>query len=114
MYSVELEKEGVMSISQEKERFTYKIHGLTNYPDYRFSHPFIFIKKNLLNGSCSIIESLPVLPEKWKYGNFIHHEGFEYRRLTQYEFDKFCSENREFKTRFPDNGKLFDYISSKN
>ena len=45
MYSVELEKEGVMSISQQKERFTYKIHGLTNYPDYRFSHPFIFIKK---------------------------------------------------------------------
>ena len=114
MYSVEQEEGGVMSISQQKSRFTYKIHGLTNYPKYRFSHPFIFIKKNLVTGSYSILESLPVLPEKWKTGNFIHHEGFEYRRLTQYEFDRFCSENKEFNMRFPDNGKLFDNISRKN
>ena len=114
MYSVQKEEEGVISISQQKSRFTYKIHCLTNYPDYKFSYPFIFIKKNIQTGNYSIEESIPILCENWKTGNFIHHNGYEYRRLTQYEFDKFCSENTEFKNRFPDNGKLFDFITSKN
>ena len=114
MYSVSEEDQGVMSISQKKSRFNYKIHGLTNYPNYKFTHPCIFIKKNIETGESVILESFPILSEKWKSGNFIHTLGFEYRRLTQYEFDKYCSENQEFKHRYPDNSKLFEDITLKN
>lgn len=114
MYSVNIEDNGLLSISQTKDRFSYKIHGLTNFPDYKFTQPFIYLKKNLITGHFVIEESLPKLLKSWKTGNFIYEDGFEYRRLTQYEFDKFCFEDPEFKIRFPDNSKLFEHIKSKN
>lgn len=115
MYSVTQDDDGLMTIEQQKSRFSYKIHGLTNYPGYRFSHPFIFLKKKIGAGSEDffIVETIPTVPERWREGNFIHHNGYEYRRLDQYEFDKLCYENEPFRERFPDNSKLYEELITK-
>ena len=115
MYLVTKDDDGLMTIQQQKNRFSYKIHGLTNYPEYRFSHPFIFLKRKIGADveDFLIVEAIPIVPERWREGNFIHHDGYEYRRLSQFEFDKLCFENDLFRERFPDNSKLYEELITK-
>lgn len=93
-YEIDIdEKDDIIKIIYSNKKI-YKMNYSTNCYRYKKPPHNLYKKQDISNEIPStIITANPLLLEKWKYGNFIQEKNYQYERLTQYEYDKYCYDN---------------------
>lgn len=98
----------VFTIENPNNKRIVNVDSKTNYNNYKSAPPCYYKKTHLKTGKCEIINISPKLAKRWNYGDFIHDDNvYEYQRLTQFEFDRWVSENATMRAQYPDNHALY-------
>lgn len=98
----------VFTIENPKSKRIVNVDSKTNYSNYKSAPSSYYRKKNIKTEKFEIIIISPKLAKRWNYGDFIHDDNvYEYQRLTQFEFDRWVSENATMREHYPDNHALY-------